>query len=107
MCSGEKREDEEKEEARRAVDGSGGCGGRPRRRVAEGRRGWNRRLVGYVLAGALAAAERGLAAYLNPYEEMCVRRRESHFVIIAMTYRSYGLTDGETLHVSQSGLKNI
>lgn len=32
-----------------------------------------------------------------------MRRRESHFVIIAMTYRSHGLTDEETLHVSQSG----
>lgn len=71
MCSGEKREDEEKEEARRAVDGSGGCGGRPRRRVAEGRRGWNRRLVGYVLAGALAAAERGLAACISIHTRKC------------------------------------
>lgn len=98
-----KRKREEQLMAREAVVvGRGG--------LLKGRRGWNRRLVGYVLAGALAAAERGrlrVSVSPNPYEEMCVRRRESHFVIIAMTYRSCGFTDEETLQVSAGSWSDL
>lgn len=69
MCSGEKREDEEKQSMARE-----GCGGRPRRE-----KGMEQKAGGWLRTWGPWPQLNRACVYQspNPYKEMCVRRRGS------------------------------